>query len=127
MLARSRTKSQMTPEIVVQKQLDAYNARDLEGLLSIYAADAELFEHPATLLARGRHELGKRFQARFSEPNLHAILLNRIVCGNKVIDHERVIRTFPEGPGELELTMIYEVQDDVIMKAWSIVGPKRMY
>lgn len=117
----------MNPEIVAQKQLDAFNARDIEALLSIYAPDAELFAHPAMPLAKGRHELGKLFRARFSEPNLKAILLNRIVCGSKVIDQERVIRTFPEGPGELELTMIYEIQDEEIIKAWSIIGPKRLY
>lgn len=117
----------MKPEIVAQKQLDAFNARDIEGLLSTYASDAELFVHPTTLLASGRHELEKLFQARFSEPNLRAILLNRIVCGNKVIDQERVVRTFPEGPGELELTMIYEIQGDKIIRAWSMIGNKLLY
>ncbi len=117
----------MNPEIVVQKQLDAFNARDIGTLLLIYASDAELFEHPATLQAKGRNELEKRFQVRFSEPNLKAILVNRIICGNKVIDQERLIRTFTEGPGELELTMIYEVQGEEITKAWSIVGPKLLY
>lgn len=38
-----------------------------------------------------------------------------------------MIRTFPEGPGELELTMIYEIQDEGIIKAWSIIGPKIVY
>ncbi len=117
----------MKPELVAQKQLDAFNARDIETLLSIYALDAELFVHPTTLLASGRHELEKVFQARFSEPNLKAILINRIVCGNKVVDQERVVRTFPEGPGELELTMIYEIQGEEIIRAWSIVGPKVLY
>lgn len=46
-------KSKMNPEIVAQKQLDAFNARDIEVLLSIYAPDAELFIHPATPLAKG--------------------------------------------------------------------------
>ncbi len=117
----------MKPEIVAQKQLDAFNARNIEALLLIYASDAELLEHPATLLAKGRHELEIRFRARFSEPNLKAILINRIICGNKVIDQERVIRTFPEGPGELELTMIYEIRGEEIIKAWSIIGPKLLY
>lgn len=117
----------MNPEIVVQKQLEAFNNRDIEGLLSIYSSEAELVEHPATLLAKGRRELEQRFQARFLEPNLQAILLNRIVCGNKVIDHERVIRTFPEGSGDVELIMIYEVQGEKIVKAWIIAGRKQLY
>ena len=100
------TSSVSDPETVVQRQLDAYNARDLDTLLTIYAADAESFEHPAKLLARGTEALRERFTLRFQEPNLHAHLLKRIVMGNTVVDHERITRTFPEGPGTLEMVMI---------------------
>jgi putative hydrolase of HD superfamily len=41
---------------------------------------------------------------------------------NTVIDHERVTRTFPEGPGTVELVMIYQVENDKIAKAWVIAG-----
>ena len=111
-------------EAVVQRQLDAYNARDLEALLAVYAEDAEVFEHPSMLLAAGRAALRERFAARFREPNLHAHLLKRIVAGSFAIDHERVVRTFAEGPGELDLVMIYEVREGKIRRAWSIVGAK---
>ena len=37
----------------LQRQLDAYNARDVEAILATYAADAQQFEHPAKLLATG--------------------------------------------------------------------------
>jgi len=113
-----------TPEAVVQRQLDAYNARNLDALLAIYAADAQLFEHPATLLARGTAQLRERFAARFQEPNLHAALVNRIVLENFVFDHERVTRTFPEGPGTVELVMIYEVRHGRIARAWTLPGKK---
>jgi len=113
------------PEAVVQRQLDAYNARDLDALLAIYADDAEVFEHPATRVATGTEALRARFAVRFQEPNLHARLLNRIVSGDRVIDHERVTRTFPEGPGEMELVMIYEVRAGRITRAWTLVGPRR--
>ncbi len=112
------------PAAVVQRQLNAYNARDLDALLAAYAPDAELYDHPATLLARGTAELQPRFAARFTEPNLHATLLHRLVCGNKVFDHERVTRTFPEGPGELEVVMVYEVAGDRIAKSWSVGAVK---
>ncbi len=111
---------------VVQRQLDAYNAKDLEALLAIYADDAQVFEHPATLLASGTAQLRERFAGRFQEPNLHAQLLNRMVMGDKVVDHELVTRTFPEGPGTIELIMIYEVTNGKIAKAGSIAGPKTM-
>jgi len=46
------------------------------------------------LIARGSADFRERFAARSREPNLHAQLLNRVVMGNIVINHERVTRTF---------------------------------
>ncbi len=115
-----------TSESVVQRQLDAYNARDLEALLGVYADDAQLFEFPSTLQAHGSHQLRERFGARFKEPNLHAQLLQRIVMGRTVVDHERITRTFPEGPGTLEMTMIYEVAGGRIQRAWAIPGARSL-
>ena len=117
----------LSPESIVQQQLDAYNSRDIEALLAIYADDAQMFEHPSTLLASGAAELRERFVARFREPDLRAVLLKRIVAGPIVIDHEKVIRTFPEGTGEIELVMIYEVKNGRIAKAWSIIGEKKVF
>ena len=116
----------MTPEAVVQRQLDAYNAHDLDALMATYAESAQQFEHPAKLLAGGAAQIRERFAARFKEPNLHAKLINRIVAGNMVIDHEQVTRTFPEGPGKIELVAIYEVQDGKIARAWFILGVKTL-
>jgi hypothetical protein len=115
-----------TPEAVVQRQLDAYNARDVEALLRTYAADAELYEHPSTLIAKGAEALRERFAVRFNEPNLKAELWRRVVLGNTVVDHETVFRTFPEGKGTLELVMIYEVQNGRITRACTIVGTKTL-
>ena len=115
-----------TPESLIQHQLDAYNARDVDAILAIYAEDAQQFEHPSTLLASGAAQLRARFETRFQEPNLHARLNRRIVMGNTVIDHETVTRTFPEGPGCIELVAIFEVKHGRIAKAWFISGPKTL-
>ena len=114
-------------EVTVQRQLDAFNARDLEALLATYADDAEVYEHPSTLIAAGKDALRQRYAARLAEPNLRADLRYRVVLGSKVIDHERVIRTFPEGEGEIDLIMIYEVKAGRIAKAWSIAGAPTLY
>ncbi len=113
-----------SPEAVVQRQLDAYNARDIGALIASYADDAQMFEYPSTLLATGSAALRERFLVRLQEPNLHAALLKRMVMGNIVIDHERVTRTFPEGTGTIELMMIYDVQNGKIARAWVIAGMK---
>ena len=123
---QTTTSSVSAPEAVVQRQLDAFNARDLAALLAVYADDAELYEHPSKPIALGSAALRERFALRFQEPNLHATLLNRIASGNTVIDHESVMRTFPEGPGQIELVMIYEVKDGRIARAWSIAGPRTL-
>lgn len=116
----------MDPASVVQRQLDAYNAHDLDALLATYAPDAALYEHPSTLLAMGHHALRERFDARLREPGLHATLLGRTVMGGYVIDHEVVSRQFAEGPGTLRMIMIYEVLEGRIVRAWAITGEKRL-
>ena len=112
------------PEAVVQAQLDAYNARDIDTFMRYWAVDAQYFEHPNTLLANGAAQIRERHLARFQEPNLFGRLINRMVMGNRVIDHESVTRTFAEGPGHLSVIAIYEVADDQITKAWFMLGPR---
>jgi len=114
------------PESVVQRQLDAYNAKNVDVLMAIYAEDAQQFEHPSKLLANGAVAIRARFESRFKEPNLQAQLVKRIVSGDIVIDHEIVTRTFPEGTGKIELVAIYEVKNDRIAKAWFIFGEKTL-
>ena len=114
------------PAALVQRQLDAYNARDVEALLATYAADARQFEHPDKLLATGHVEMRPRFIARFQESNLHARLLHRMVVGSTVIDHELITRTVPEGPGTLELVAIYDIRAGLIAEARFITGTKTL-
>ena len=82
--------------------------------------------HPAKLVASGSAALRERFLARFKEPNLYAELLKRVVMENMVIDHERVTRTFQDGPGSVELVIIYQVQNGKIAKAWVIAGAAKL-
>ena len=120
------TASALDPATIVQRQLDAYNARDLDALLATYALDARQFAHPATLLASGAADLRARMAQRFAEPNLHARLLQRVVMGNIVIDHKEVTRTFPEGAGRVDMVVIYEVVDGKIQSASAQVSNQRL-
>jgi hypothetical protein len=88
------------PAAVVQRQLDAFNARDLDALLATYAEDAEMFEHPSKLLASGSAAFRERYTARFQEANLHATLLSRTVMGHIVVDHEEVSRNLSRRRGQ---------------------------
>ncbi len=109
-------------EQVIQKQLDAYNAHDIEAFMAMWAEDALYFEHPSTLLASGAEAIRARHAARFQETNLFARLNQRMVLGNKVVDQETVTRTFPEGIGTIDVIVTYEVLNAKVAKAWYIFG-----
>jgi hypothetical protein len=114
-----------SPESVVQRQLDAYNARDLEAWLATYREDAEQFLLHAGVLASGRAAIRQRMQARFEDPALHAELVARTVMENVVIDHEFVTRTLPDGLCSVEMICIYEVNDGQISNATFAIGQAR--
>jgi hypothetical protein len=52
---------------------------------------------------------------RFTIPNLHATVVNRMVSGNKVVDHERIVGL---GVEVVEVIAIYEVEGSRIRKVW---------
>ena len=115
-----------SPLAVVQAQLDAYNAKDVDALLMTYAADAEQYEMHGPLLAKGHAQMRDRFLTRFTEPDLHARLLSRTVVENTVVDHEVVTRNLPEGKAAVELLCVYQVEGGRIRKASFATGKTTM-
>jgi hypothetical protein len=108
-----------SPEDVVQRQLDAYNARDLEAFCDTYAETIEIIRLPEAVPAlRGRAAL-RAFYAehRFNRPALRASIRNRMVLGNKVVDHESV-EGLDHAPREV--VAIYEVVDTLIARVWFV-------
>src|SRR5688500_12700008 len=102
----------MTPEQVVQQNLDFYNKREIEGFMKSFSDDIALHtfpEHkPATA---GLNAVRKMYQELFDlSPKLHSTILKRIVFDNKVIDHESIAGR--RGASDLfEIVLIYEVRD----------------
>ncbi len=105
------------PAALIQRQLEAYNDKDVEAWLATYAADAEQYLLHGDRLAKGHAELRARILARFAEPDLHARLLSRTVMGPIVVDLEQITRNFPEGKGTIEMLCIYEVAQGRIVRA----------
>lgn len=113
-------------ELPVQRQLEAYNAGDIDAFMPWWADDCQYYAFPSTLLAGNAAEIRERHIERFKEPDLHGTRLTRSVVGNVVIDHEAVTRTFPEGKGEVDVVCIYEVENGEIAKAWFKLGERRL-
>jgi hypothetical protein len=105
----------------VQRQLEAYNARDLETFVSVYTDDVVVYRLPQTIpFLNGKQALTEHYRKnRFNLPGLHAELVNRMVFGNKVIDHERV-HGVHEKP--MDVAAIYEVAPSGISKVWFVSG-----
>ena len=107
----------MTPEQAVQHQLDAYNARDLARFLAVYEDDVVVYRLPSKEPAfTSRGQLAEFYRTqRFNLPALRAELMNRMVIGNVVIDHERVhgVRDRP-----FEVAASYRVVDGLIRAVW---------
>ena len=107
------------PAGFVQRQLDAYNARDLERFVREYTEDVVVYRIPdPNPFIVGRAALAAHYRDnRFGLPELHANLVNRMVFGNKVIDHELVFGV-PGAP--LDVAAIYEVSNEGISKVWFV-------
>jgi hypothetical protein len=107
----------MTPEALVQAQLDAYNAHDLQAFVACYSDDIKIYRPPVTEPALAGKAAFADFYAtqRFNLPGLQAQVLNRMVLGNKVIDHERITGL---GDAPLEAAAVYEVTGGMISTVW---------
>lgn len=104
-----------TPEQLVQRQLNAYNFRNIEGFLDTYADDVEVYTFPDKLDYKGKDTMRKIYADMFARtPNLHCEIKGRIVQGNIVIDSEHV--TF--GSGSIDGTAIYHVENGKIKKVY---------
>lgn len=99
----------------VDRQIDAYNRRDIEAFVSVYADDAVIFNPPRVPVLQGREAIRERYAELFRDsPELRATVHHRTVVGEWVVDHETV-----EGasiPGVGEAIVAYRVNDEKILE-----------
>lgn len=107
----------MTPEQVVQKQLETYNNRDIDGFMSTMDKNVTFHNFSdGKLTMKGFDTCKTYYSALFqNSPKLHSTILTRTLLGDKVIDHESI--TGRNGnEAVLELVLIYEVANEKIVK-----------
>lgn len=108
----------MSPEAVIDLQVEAFNRGDVDSLAACYADDATIAnpisdEAPLSGLAAIR----ERYAALFIElPDVRMAVLRRFIVGSIVTDHEDI----PSLGAQAVAT--YEVKDDLIRRAW-LFGP----
>lgn len=108
------------PEAVVQRQLQAYNARDIDAFLATYSDDAELQTLGQNPDVRGLDAMRRQYAALFAaNPKLHCTITRRIVQGRYVIDHEHLTGIDGLEAG-IDAIAIYEVHRGKIRRVWFI-------
>ncbi|MET3925293.1 nuclear transport factor 2 family protein [Devosia sp. 2618] len=113
--------SNMTPLQCVELQFDAYNARDLSRFLEAFAEDVQSFRLPEmTPTLTGKASYAAFYaEQRFNRPGLRAELINRIVVGNTVIDHELIHGL---GGAPIETAIMFVIENGLINKVFAIPG-----
>jgi hypothetical protein len=81
----------MSAADVVTRQVDAYNAADLEGFLACYAPAVVIRSGDGVVLSDGLDALRASYAEWFgSLPGLRAEIVNRVGRGSWVVDEEHV-------------------------------------
>jgi len=117
----SLKKINMSPEKIVQKNLDAYNSLDLETFMSCFHSEIKMYnfgiEKPS---AQGLKEVRRIYQSLFEQsPKLHSTIIKRIIFENKIIDHESITGRLGN-KNLIEMVLIYEVEKEKIIKITAI-------
>jgi uncharacterized protein (TIGR02246 family) len=108
-----------TPEQLVQRQLDAYNAHDIDAFMDTYSDSIKLIQFPATVTTRGKDQMRAGYKMFFeNNPKLHCEIKKRIVEGNVIIDQERV--TGLNNGSVIEATAVYRVDKGKIVEVYFI-------
>ena len=105
----------MNNTAIAQKQLDAYNAQDLEKYVTYFTEDCIVSGLNGVPTETSRDAIKARYAKAFAAfPQNKAELKNRIAVGNTVIDHELVIRS--PGGEQFEIIAIYTFRDGLIAR-----------
>jgi hypothetical protein len=103
----------MSPEEVVGRQVDAYNAHDLETFVACYAVDVVVMSGTGEVMMEGSDALRDQYGQWFRDmPDLHAEVLGRVAHESWVVDHERAAS--PSLGLEMEGLIAYRIQGEVI-------------
>jgi imidazolonepropionase-like amidohydrolase len=108
-----------TAEQVVQAQLNAYNAQDLDAFLSTYAEDVVISKAgTGEVLNAGLASLRERYGTMFRKyPSNRARVAERRTEGSSVQDHEIITGRAPERPDPWDVGWVtYEVADGHIRR-----------
>jgi hypothetical protein len=110
---------QPSPADIAQGQLDAYNQQNIEGFLSWYAEDVEVYNFPDELVYQGKAQMRKVYTNAWARnPQQKAAVTNRMTLGSTVMDKERV--TGRANGQTAEVIAIYKIENGKIQQVYFV-------
>jgi hypothetical protein len=105
----------LSPLDLVQAQFEAYNAQDLDAYCAFFTEDVVVADLNGAVSVRGAAAYRAKYEGVFAQfPQNRAELLNRMICGATVIDHEKVVRS--PGGESFDVIAIYTLADGKIAR-----------
>lgn len=103
---------------VVDAQIEAYRARDVERFLSYYADDASVVLFDGTRMFAGKEVMREQYGKLFADsPGLNLTFASRMIAGDFVVDEEHVSGLhFGDMPTEMTAISVYQVTAGKISK-----------
>jgi hypothetical protein len=103
---------------VVDAQIEAYRARDVERFLSYYADDASVVLFDGTPMFAAKEVMREQYGKLFADsPGLSLTIASRMTAGQFVVDEEHVSGLhFGDMPTEITALSVYQVTAGKISK-----------
>lgn len=111
-----------SPAEVIEANLAAYNARNIDGFMRWFADEVEVIcQKTGEVLMHGVAEVRRSYADLFANsPALHAHIVQRVVVGGFVADHEHVTG---RAGGDKDVLITYDVRDGRIHRIWLVREP----
>ena len=113
--------TQVSNAELVQRQLDAYNAGDIDEFVKVFHDEISVwsFQGDSAVISgidHFREVYGNLFE---QSPDLYCNVVNRTIVNDKVLDYE-IVTGRKRSTETLHLVMVYEFKDGKIWKCTSI-------
>jgi len=103
---------------VVDAQVEAYRARDVERFLACYADDASVVLFDGSVMFPTKEVMREQYGKLFADsPDMTVTIASRMTAGDFVVDEEHLSGfNFPGMPTEMIALCAYQVADGKISK-----------
>lgn len=116
--ASDHVRPESAADELVEKQLAAYNKRDLDEFLSVFSDSVKVYNNLREFDYQGIDKMREGYAEWFgSLDTLHCEVVNRISAGNTIIDYERLKFVNKEGEGNTSETIaLYRIGNGKIQE-----------